>query len=322
MTTRKQLLSGIFTLLMVFALTGCDTGQTPPQADKPPADTALPTSTATEPTGSTVPAESTEVQVPPETTQPLETDPRDETRPTEPPAVTVPETKPTQPAETTPPATKPPETVPPTTQPPASTEPTQPPMAETTPPPVTEPAPTSPPPTEPEETTPPSTEETTPQKPKPTEEFKREVAYYAAYYINQYRVASGAPSCTVLPVMTLVAEYRADQLLYNYTHDTDDKREALAYYEYGRWIDASIYGMEPDSSYYEADTTEAICAGFEGSSAEEMGKYIADLCRNSSNHWSYIGNAKNLYIGVGVEYRAGSAYGWYGCIMVGRTNYG
>ena len=122
--------------------------------------------------------------------------------------------------------------------------------------------------------------------------------------------------------MTLVAEYRADQLLYNYAHDTDDKREALAYYQYGRWIDASLYGMDPGSSYYEADTAEAICAGFSGKTAEEMGKYIADLCYKSAGHWSYIGSAKYLYIGIGVEYRAGSTYGWYGCIMVGKTNYG
>jgi len=53
-----------------------------------------------------------------------------------------------------------------------------------------------------------------------------------------------------------------------------------------------------------------------------MGKYIADLCRNSSSHWSYVGSSKFSYIGIGVEYRAGSPYGWYGCVMVGRTNYG
>lgn len=163
---------------------------------------------------------------------------------------------------------------------------------------------------------------TEPQIDKDSYAFKQEVAYYAAMYINQYRQAAGVSACTILPGMTLVAEYRADQLTYNYSHDTADKREALAYYEYGRWIDATIVGLDPSESYYEADTTEAICAGFEGKDAESMGKYIADLCRNSSNHWSYIGSAKNLYIGIGVEYRAGTAYGWYGCVMVGKTNYG
>lgn len=339
MTTWKQTLSGILALLILLTLAGCDIGKIPSVAQKPPAETTSTTGSATEATQSTVPTGNAVVEVPPETTQPPETESKDETRPTEPPAVTVPETKPTQPAETTPPATKPPETVPPTTQPPASTEPTQPPTTqppptdppatETSPPvtepatsPATEPVPTAPPPTEPEETTPPPTEETVQEKPKPTEQFKQEVAYYAAYYINQYRTASGAPACTILPGMTNVAAYRADQLTYNYSHDTEDKREALAYYEYGRWVDATIVGLDPSASYYEADTSEAICAGFEGKTAEEMGKYIADLCRNSSSHWSYIGSSKNLYIGVGVEYRAGSTYGWYGCIMVGRTNYG
>lgn len=28
------------------------------------------------------------------------------------------------------------------------------------------------------------------------------------------------------------------------------------------------------------------------------------------------------YIGVGVEYREGSEYGWYACVMVGSVNYG
>ena len=145
---------------------------------------------------------------------------------------------------------------------------------------------------------------------------------HAAQYINQYRAEASVNPCEVLPGMTLVAEYRADQLTRNYAHDTADKRAALAHYAYGRWIDATIVGLDPEDSYYEADAAEAICAGFEGKTAEEMGKYIADLCRNSPSHWSYVGFSKFSYIGIGVDYRAGSPYGWYGCVMVGRTNYG
>ena len=222
-------------------------------------------------------------------------------------------TAPTEPKPTSPQATEKPTT--PTT-PPEETKPKP-----TTPPETT---PTQPPETIPEETTPPTTEpeETEPQIDKDSYEFKRQVAQYAAQYINQYRVAAGVPTCTILPGMTLVAEYRADQLTYNYSHDTADKREALAYYEYGKWVDATLAGLDASKSYYDAEASEAICAGFEGKTAEEMGKYIADLCRNSSSHWSYVGSSKFSYIGIGVEYRAGSAYGWYGCIMVGRTNYG
>ena len=195
----------------------------------------------------------------------------------------------------------------------------------------TKPTPTAPPektPTQPPETESEKTqtvtepEETTPQIDQNSYAFKQQVAQYAAQYINQYRAVAGVGSCQVLLGMTLVAEYRADQLTRNYAHDTADKREALAHYAYGRWIDATIVGLAPEASYYEADAAEAICAGFEGKTADEMGKYIADLCRNSPSHWSYVGSSKFSYIGIGVDYRAGTAYGWYGCVMVGRTNYG
>ena len=214
------------------------------------------------------------------------------------------------------------------TQPQATEKPTIPtvPTEETKPKPSEPPAttPTQPPETQPEESTPPATEpeDTEPQIDKDSYEFKCQVAYYAAQYINQYRAATGVNPCTVLPGMTLVAEYRADQLTYNYSHDPADKREALAYYEYGRWIDATIVGLSPEDSYYEADAAEAICAGFNANDAEAMGKKIADLIRNSSSHWSYVGSSRYSYIGIGVEYRAGAAYGWYGCVMVGTTNYG
>lgn len=215
-------------------------------------------------------------------------------------ATEIPTNPTTLPKETNPTPTTPPETMP------------------------TQPSETQPPETTLEETVPPTTEPevTEPQIDKNSYEFKRQVAQYAVQYINQYRAAAGVGSCQVLPGMTMVAEYRADQLTRNYAHDTADKREALAYYAYGRWIDAAIVGLDPEDSYYEADAAEAICAGFEGKTAEEMGKYIADLCRNSSSHWSYIGSSKFSYIGVGVDYRAGTAYGGYGCVMVGRTNYG
>ena len=195
----------------------------------------------------------------------------------------------------------------------------------------TKPTPTAPPETtltqpqetEPEETQPVTEpEETAPQIDQNSYEFKQQVAQYAAQYINQYRAEVGVGPCEVLSGMTLVAEYRADQLTRNYAHDTAEQRAALAHYAYGRWVDATIVGLAPEDSYYEADAAEAICAGFEGKTAEEMGKYIADLCRNSSSHWSYIGSSKFSYIGIGVDYRAGSPYGWYGCVMVGRSNYG
>ena len=169
--------------------------------------------------------------------------------------------------------------------------------------------------TEPPETeVPEETEATEPEVTEYSYAFKQEVAFYAAMYLNQYR---GSP-CTVLPGMSQVAQYRAGQLTWNFAHSTADKRAALAYYEYGRWIDATLAGLDESDSYYESDTSEAICRYFHGDTAEELGKAIADLIRNSSSHWCYVGDTSYSYMGVGVEYRDG----WYACVMVGTVNYG
>ena len=242
------------------------------------------------------------------------------TEETEPPATTPPETEPptteppaTEPEETLPPETVPEEMEPPETEPPAT-------ELEGTEPPTTAPAETVPPETEPEQTEPPATEapeETEPTEPEVMEysyAFKREVASYAAMYLNQYRGAS----CTVLPGMSQVAQYRASQLTWNFAHSTADKRAALAAFEYGEWIDATVAGLDESDSYYEAHTREAICRYFHGDSPEELGKAIADMIRNSSSHWCYVGDTTYSYMGVGVEYRDG----WYACVMVGEVNYG
>ena len=195
-----------------------------------------------------------------------------------------------EPKETSSPEMQPPETEPNATEPPSAEQPETEPEPETTDPAVTE----------------------------ITYEFKRQVAAYAAQYINAYR---GSP-CTVLSGMSQVAQYRASQLTWNYGHSTADKRAALAAFEYGRYIDATEFGDDASNSYWEADSAEAICAGFYGTDPEAMGKKIADLIRNSSGHWSYISSSEYSYIGVGVEYREGSEYGWYACVMVGSVDYG
>ena len=260
----------------------------PDQTD-PPVSTGEPDST--QPTQSKNPT--------PKPTRPKETEPK----PTS-PKPSAP--KPTEPPKApTPAETKPAETVPPETE---ATEPTE--KIEELTPPITAPAET-----EPEETVPETTE---PAAPEITYEFKREVASYAAQYINQYR----GSACTILPGMSQVAQYRAGQLTRNYGHSTADKRAALARFEYGRYIDATEFGDDPSNSYWEADSAEAICAGFYGTDPKAMGKKIADLIRNSSGHWSYISSSEYSYMGVGVEYREGTEYGWYCCVMVGSVNYG
>lgn len=198
-------------------------------------------------------------------------------------------------------------------------EQTEPPMTE---PPVTEPLTTMPtepiPPTPTVEPEPSATEAPTePSEAETTEityEFKRQVASFVAQYLNSYR----SSPCTVLSGMSQVAQYRASQLTWNFAHSTADKRAALAYYGYGRWVDATLAGLEESDSYYESDTAEAICRNFHGNTPEELGKAIADLIRNSSSHWSYVGSSEYSYMGIGVEYQNG----WYACIMVGTVNYG
>lgn len=306
----KKTLAIILSLL-ICVMSGCHAGEPTPAATETIAQ-AQPTLETTEPVPSTEETASTTEA----TTQPTEA-PAAHTTEQHTTDETVPET--TVPQNTAPKETQPKETKPKETDPPA-TEATIP--TETVPvatePPVTEPPATDPPVTEPPETEPPETEGATePETIEITYEYKRQVAAYVAQYINQYR---GSP-CTVLPGMSQVAQYRAGQLCYNFSHSTSDKRAALAYYEYGRWIDATEAGLDASLSYYESDTSEAICRGVRGMDAEALGKAIADAIRASGSHWSYVGSSEYSYIGVGVEYRD-DAYGWYCCVMVGTVDYG
>ena len=292
--------------LVICILLGCHAGEELPLAT----EATIQTQPALETTVSTFPAETEGSNPVEETSQPTEATVAQETaqsKESEPvPEATVPQTtnpKETQPKETVPPASE--ETTPPTTEP-IETEPPE------TDPPTTDPLETEPPVTEAE--TEPATE---PEPFVPDYAFKREVAAYAAQYINQYR----SSPCTVLSGMSQVAQYRASQLCYNFSHSTSDKRAALAYYEYGRWIDATEAGLDASLSYYESDTSEAICRGFRGADAEALGKAIADLIRSSGSHWSYVGSSEYNYMGIGVEYRDDS-YGWYCCVMVGTVDYG
>lgn len=323
----KKILSLTLAAVLLLGLFGCSQESLPPDncpsdtetsgigdTTAPPEttgwteDTQSPETTAAEPTDATDETEATQsteaAEVQEKQQETAKEQPSQETKPTA--------TEPTQPTvteQTQPPVTEPIETLPPQTEPPETQ------LPETTPT-ETEPPTTEPPSTEP------ATEATEPETYEITEDFKRQVAQYAIQYLNQYRAETGVQACTYLPGMTLVAEYRADQLTWNFSHSTADKRAALAYYQYGRYVDATLAGLSENDSYYEADSAEAICAGFKGVDAEALGKYIAKQIRNSGSHWSYIGSSEYSYIGVGVEYREGSEYGWYACVMVGRVNYG
>ena len=293
----KKALAIIISLL-ICTLCACTPGGSPPgtaatEQTQPPTESTAVSTTA---------APTTEPATEEQTTQPSETEgthpqnineaasaPTRQTESTEP--------LPTQPAQE---EIKETETQPPMTEPPATEAPTE----ETQP--ATDPT---------EEATEETQPETEPEPFEPDYAFKREVAAYAAQYINQYR----SSPCTVLSGMSQVAQYRAGQLCYNFSHSTADKRAALAYYEYGRWIDATLAGLDESDSYYESDTSEAICRGFKGADAEALGRSLAEAIHSSGSHWAYVGSSEFSYMGIGVEYRNGK---WYACVMVGTVNYG
>jgi uncharacterized protein YkwD len=139
-------------------------------------------------------------------------------------------------------------------------------------------------------------------------------------YINQYRAAEGSIQLTYLPGMTQVAKYRSKQLTTNFAHDTDDIREAFAYYQYGEYVDMTKHGLPESENYWRGSTQEAISRGYGvWGTADEIAEVFANAFRDSSGHWRYVGSSEYSYIGVGVtQYKCE----WFVCVMVGRVNYG
>ena len=152
--------------------------------------------------------------------------------------------------------------------------------------------------------------------PQPTPD---EIQKAVVKYINQYRAAQGSTQLTYLPGMTQVAKYRSKQLTTNFAHDTDDIREAFAYYQYGEYVDMTKHGLPESENYWRGSTQEAIGYGGWGGSSDEIGKGIAKMFYESSGHWRYLSSSEYSYTGVGVT-RSGGL--WYVCVMVGRVNYG
>lgn len=135
--------------------------------------------------------------------------------------------------------------------------------------------------------------------------------------INSYRNKDGIKSVEISAGLTEYAKYRSRQLISNFSHDTFDERAAATALKYGRYIDPLLYGMVGEP-YYTACTGEAIVkAGYAGK-CEYISESIARLVFTSSDHWNYIGNANNKYIGVGVAYDSGL---WYCDIAVSDMNY-
>lgn len=134
--------------------------------------------------------------------------------------------------------------------------------------------------------------------------------------VNVYRTAQGDTAATMLPGLTEVARYRANQLTTNFEHRAE--QHVSTELQYGQYVDLEPYGM-PDDSYYKGYSREAIGMGDWFGTVESMSDRIADGFRHSKGHWSYVGSSKYPYIAVGVTKANGK---WYVCVLMSEENYG
>ena len=135
--------------------------------------------------------------------------------------------------------------------------------------------------------------------------------------VNAYRVAQSDTAATMLPGLTEVARYRANELTTNFSHTSP--RDACGVLKYGEFIDMTLYGLTAEDSYYQGYNREAIGMGDWFGTAESMSDRIADGFHHSKGHWSYVGSSKYPYIAVGVTKANGK---WYVCICMSEKNYG
>lgn len=172
-------------------------------------------------------------------------------------------------------------------------------------------------PTEPTETVVPETqpEEAMPTEPPSTAEIERLVAQY----INQYRTAQGKTPATVLPGLTEVAQYRARQLVTDFSHNCSPNPCTIL--QYGEYIDMTLFGGDASESYYRGYNREAIGKGDWFGIAEQMAQRIATGFKNSSSHWAYVGSSEYTYMAVGVHHDESNGK-WYCCICMSSKNYG
>lgn len=163
--------------------------------------------------------------------------------------------------------------------------------------------------TEPKEETPPKTEE-------PQEEIYvgiqwpkddlADIERLVIEKVNAYRIAQGDMAATMLPGLTEVARYRANELTTNLSHTSP--RDACGVLKYGEFVDMTLCGLTAEDSYYQGFNREAICMGDWFGTAQSMSDRIADGFHNSKGHWSYVGSSKYPYIAIGVSKANGK---WY-----------
>ncbi|MBR6509337.1 MAG: hypothetical protein IKT38_01875 [Clostridia bacterium] len=135
--------------------------------------------------------------------------------------------------------------------------------------------------------------------------------------VNAYRIAQGDTAATLLPGLTEVARYRANELTTNFSHTSPC--DACNELKYGEFVDMTLYGLTAEDSYYQGFNREAIGMGDWFGTAESMSDRIADGFHHSKGHWSYVGSSKYPYIAVGVTKANGK---WYVCVCMSEKNYG
>ena len=174
--------------------------------------------------------------------------------------------------------------------------------------------------TEPKEETPPKTEELQEQiyvGIQWPEVDPADIERLVIEKVNAYRIAQGDTAATMLPGLTEVARYRANELTTNFSHTSN--RDVCCVLKYGEFVDMTLYGLTAEDSYYQGYNREAIGMGDWFGTAESMSDRIADGFHHSKGHWSYVGSSKYPYIAVGVTKANGK---WYVCICMSEKNYG
>ena len=155
----------------------------------------------------------------------------------------------------------------------------------------------------------------------------KDIAEKILKYINQYRVAQGAGEANNLSGLTQVAQYRSNQLITNYNHDTADERAAATALKYGKHVVIEETRWDPVTAteiktgnildYYDACCGEAIGRSGGNASVDEIAQRMAKGFKDSAKHWDYVGAARNKYLSIGASYGNGQ---WYICILTSETD--
>ena len=210
---------------VLIGMVGCGGNTASPPTESPPTmvSETITKETSTETTTPTTAVEPTEKE-----TEPSSTESKVQT--------TEPTTTATEPTTTVQPKEE--------TKPPATTKPTESSAAETT------------------------KEEIPPKAEEPQEEISVEkqwpkvdtadIEKLVIEKINAYRIVQGDTTATMLPGLTEVARYRANELTTNFEHRGE--QHVSTELKYGQYINLAPYGM-PDDSYYKGYSREAIGIG-------------------------------------------------------------